>query len=342
MLAKLLSAVALTVLASTQSLLVELAKSLNGGATPFDTPSAVFFTELLKLLIALALWLRERPSLEYDGLSGWQFTPFLLFAIPALLFIVQNNAVFLAMELLDPPTFQLWACFKVIPVGVLARVALGQRRSRVQWAALLLLALGMAVTTLGAEKSKHGLSRLGTSRQARGILVLVANGCLSATSGILNEWLIKYQDPKAPLMFKNAQLYFFGILVAAVGLKASAARDFSALAWIIVGTNAAAGLCVSLVLKYADNLIKGFSTSASVLLAALVSSIAFSIELRRPFVLGAAVVCVAFYLYFGPHNKVLLDADDAEEEGEGEALLEEGTPAPASLAPKGRAIAPAT
>ena len=166
----------------------------------------------------MALWLRERPSLEYDGLSGWQFTPFLLFAIPALLFIVQNNAVFLAMELLDPPTFQLWACFKVIPVGVLARVALGQRRSRVQWAALLLLALGMAVTTLGAEKSKHGLSRLGTSRQARGILVLVANGCLSATSGILNEWLIKYQDPKAPLMFKNAQLYFFGILVAAVGL----------------------------------------------------------------------------------------------------------------------------
>ena len=95
-------ALALTVLASTQSLLVELAKSLNGGATPFDTPSAVFFTELLKLLIALALWLRERPSLEYDGLSGWQFTPFLLFAIPALLFIVQNNAVFLAMELLDP------------------------------------------------------------------------------------------------------------------------------------------------------------------------------------------------------------------------------------------------
>ena len=82
--------------------------------------------------------------------------------------------------------------------------------------------------------------------------------------------------------------------------------------------------------------------AAAVLLAALVSSIAFSIELRRPFVLGAAVVCVAFYLYFGPHNKVLLDADDAEEEGEGEALLEEGTPAPASPAPKARAIAPAT
>ena len=51
---------------------------------------------------------------------------------------------------------------------------------------------------------------------------------------------------------------------------------------------------------------------------------------------------LAFYLYFGPHNKVLLDADDAEEEGEGEALLEEGAQTPASPAPKARAIAPAT
>ena len=253
-----------------------------------------------------------------------------MFAIPALLFIVQNNLVFLAMEMLDPPTFQLWACFKLIPVGILAHVVLGQRRSRVQWAALLLLTLGMAVTTLSHEPD-HNARRLGRARRStvRGILVLVVNGCLSATSGIVNEWLIKFQDPKAPLMFKNCQLYLFGIVVAAIGLKASAARDFDALAWLIVSTNAAAGLCVSLVLKYADNLIKGFSTSASVLLAAIVSSVCFSIELRRPFVLGAAVVCVAFYLYFGRFNQVLLR--DEQDQAEREALLEEGgAPAPNS------------
>jgi len=317
---KVLAALALTVLAATQSLLVEWAKIGNGGVTPFDTPSAVFFTELLKLLIAMTFWLRDRYSgIEYDGLEGWKPTAFLLFAMPALLFIVQNNLVFWAMELLDPPTFQLWACFKVIPVGVLARFALGQRRTTVQWAALLLLALGMAVTTLDRLESGHPKE----ASHLRGIAVLVLNGCLSAVSGILNEWLIKFQDPKAPLMFKNMQLYLFGILVAAFGLNLAAARHFSPLAWLIVGTNAAAGLCVSLVLKYADNLIKGFSTSAAVLLAALVSSACFSIHLRRPFALGASVVCVAFFLYFGAHNEALLRAaDDAP--AEREALLEAG------------------
>ena len=137
MLAKLLSAVALTVLASTQSLLVELAKSRNGGATPF-TPSAVFFTELLKLLIALGSGCAA--SFEYDGLR-LAIPPFLLFAIPALLFIVQNNAVFLAVGLLDR---QLSA------VGVLqgdpgrrARARRARPAALACRAALLLLALGM-------------------------------------------------------------------------------------------------------------------------------------------------------------------------------------------------------
>ena len=45
----------------------------------------------------------------------------------------------------------------------------------------------------------------------------------------------------------------------------SAARQFAApLVVTIVLTNAAAGLCVSLVLKYCDSLVKGFSTSVSV------------------------------------------------------------------------------
>ena len=51
------------------------------------------------------------------------------------------------MQLLDPPTFQLWAC-SPIPVGVASRLVLGKRLSPVQWTALALLALGMANTTL--------------------------------------------------------------------------------------------------------------------------------------------------------------------------------------------------
>ena len=45
--------------------------------------------------------------------------------MPAILFIIQNNLVYLALSLLDPPTFQLWACWKLIPAGIFSRVRPG-------------------------------------------------------------------------------------------------------------------------------------------------------------------------------------------------------------------------
>ena len=118
------------------------------------------------------------------------------YAIPAIMYTIQNNLVYVAMSMLDPPTFQLWACWKLIPAGLFARCMLGQRLSRVQWVALVLLALGMATTKLTA-RAGHS-----TWRQTQGIGVLLVNGCLSGASGVTNEYLIKLSDPRAPLMFK--------------------------------------------------------------------------------------------------------------------------------------------
>ena len=48
--------------------------------------------------------------------------------------------------------------------------------------------------------------------------------------------------------------------------------------------------------RYADNLVKGFSTSAAVLLAAIASSFCFSFRPTPPFGVGVAVVVCSFYL----------------------------------------------
>ena len=46
----------LTIFSTAQSLLVEWAKTIHGGKIPFHTPSAVLYTELLKLLVSTAIW----------------------------------------------------------------------------------------------------------------------------------------------------------------------------------------------------------------------------------------------------------------------------------------------
>lgn len=296
---KFVAAVALTVLATAQSVLVEMSKV--DGKIPFHTPTAVLYTEILKLVISLVSLLfnygRDLHLVVIDGVSKGS----VLYAVPALLFIVQNNLNYRAMQLLDPPTFQLWACWKLVPAGIFARIFLGQQYTSVQWSALVLLVLGMATTKLDMHP---GVADANDQGQVFGISILLLNGCLSGFSGVLNEWLIKAQNPMAPLMWKNAQLYFFCVLVAAPSAMLS--FSWSPLAVIIVVVNACTGLCVSAVLKYADNVIKGFSTSAAVLCAALLSILCCGFVANRAFVVGSLIVCVSFYQYFGGHNHVLI------------------------------------
>ena len=262
-------AVALCLIATAQPLLLETAKRGNGGQTPFHAPSAVFYTEAIKVVIALSTWMWQCRTASYTGLENFKPTSMLAFALPAVLFAVQNNLVYVAMQALDPPTFQLWACFKLIPVGVLSSLVLERRLTRVQWIALLLLAIGMAVTTQGGGSGRRGegdANGPATKRQLRGIAVLVVNGCLSGLSTVFNEWLIKFQDPKArtvceygnpyllinllfcarvfpydvltmslraarcsqaPLMFKNLQIYVFGTLFCAWGLQPKLIHQFA-------------------------------------------------------------------------------------------------------------------
>ena len=123
-LTQLIAASALCIIATAQPLLLELAKRGNYGKTPFHTPSAVFFTEAVKLVIALVTWLYQYRRLDYTGLENFRLSASFVYAVPAILFAVQNNLVYFAMQDLDPPTFQLWACFKLIPVGIFSRLLL--------------------------------------------------------------------------------------------------------------------------------------------------------------------------------------------------------------------------
>ena len=54
-------------IATIQPLLMEVAKRGNGGHTPFHTPSAVFYTEAIKLVIALCTWCYQKRTPSTRG-----------------------------------------------------------------------------------------------------------------------------------------------------------------------------------------------------------------------------------------------------------------------------------
>lgn len=72
---------------------------------------------------------------------------------------------------------------------------------------------------------------------------------------------------------------------------------YSKLVWIVILMQAFGGLLVAVVVKYADNILKGFATSFSIVLSCVVSVYLFSFQLSLQFVAGALLVVSAIYIY---------------------------------------------
>jgi UDP-sugar transporter A1/2/3 len=67
--------------------------------------------------------------------------------------------------------------------------------------------------------------------------------------------------------------------------------------WLVIFAQATGGLLVAMVVKYADNILKGFATSISILISSLVSVFLFDFQLTVWFLTGSLFVVMATYLY---------------------------------------------
>ena len=65
----------------------------------------------------------------------------------------------------------------------------------------------------------------------------------------------------------------------------------------LVDLNATGGLLVAMVIKYADNILKGFATSLAIILTSVVAVFLFGLTLSLQFIAGAAFVIASVFLY---------------------------------------------
>ena len=83
-------------------------------------------------------------------------------------------------------------------------------------------------------------------------------------------------------------------------------RGYSIVVWIVIGLQSVGGLLVAATIKYADNIFKGFATSLSILLSALLSWLIT--EDLRPgiqFVVGTALVLLSSGIYsYTPKQRI--------------------------------------
>lgn len=137
-------------------------------------------------------------------------------------------------------------------------------------------------------------------------MVAVLMACLSSGfAGVYFEKILK--ETKQSVWVRNIQLGLFSFVLGFLGMMVYDGRSvrqfgmfqgYNAITCTVVVLQAVGGLVIAVVIKYADNILKGFATSVSIIVSTLISY--FLLNDFNPtgvFFLGAVLVIAATFLY---------------------------------------------
>ncbi|KAL7750464.1 hypothetical protein RI367_004238 [Sorochytrium milnesiophthora] len=297
--------VTLTVQNSLQALLFRMARTQKGPS--YYVTTAVLLAELLKLAMSLFFYHRESSAagpVSLQALRTDVFGPgWYLLAVPASLYTLQNNLQYIAISNLDAATYQVSCQLKILTTALCTVWLLKRSLSTRKWTSLFILTLGIAMVQVPSS-SAPTKPVVGTINPVVGFSAVIASSFLSGLAGVYFEKLLKTSSTS--LWVRNVQLSLFSLVPAVLGIymvdgTAVATNGFlygyTGWAYAAIICQAVGGIIVALVVKYADNILKGFATSVAIILSCIASIFVFDFEVTFMFLMGASFVILATYLY---------------------------------------------
>ncbi|PAV77541.1 hypothetical protein WR25_03004 [Diploscapter pachys] len=229
----------------------------------FFTTVDVFMMEVIKLFTAIFLFI-------YTSQNSWNFFMELKVAIydnriesakvcvPALIYTLQNNLYYMALTHLEATTFCIAYQMKIFTTAILMYFLLGKRLSNKQWLALVILVIGVADVQL------------------------------------------VYAPPQGnPNIYQKPLIGFLAVITMCFtsAFADGFFRGWDFLVVCLTVTNSIGGLLISVVIKYADNILKAYAQSMAIIGAALGSWLLFDFVPGFFFTLGSSLVISSIILY---------------------------------------------
>lgn len=305
----------LTLVAQNSALALFMRYTRAGGAV-YAATTAVVLAEVLKAGVSMVLLCLDLGigGMLADLKANILQKPasMIKMSVPAGLYCVQNNLAYIAVTNLDGPTYQLLYQLKILTTAMFSVAMLNRTLSKPQWFSLLGLTLGVGMVQLSSISA--GAKAGESESNVVGFVAVLAACMTSGFAGVFFEKVLK--ESKVSLWTRNIQLAIYGILVGLMGIytvgdaEAVMQNGFTSgytwAVWMCVILNSAGGLLVAVVVKYTDNVAKGFATSISILCTCAVSYALFSFVVTQTFVLGGAFVLASTYIYgVNPPGKLI-------------------------------------
>ncbi|XP_069794086.1 UDP-N-acetylglucosamine transporter-like isoform X1 [Narcine bancroftii] len=279
--------------------------------------TAVVIAELMKIAACLLLTFKD-SSYSLDVLNRVLQDEIikkpmetLKLAIPSGIYTLQNNLLYVALSNLDAATYQVTYQLKVLTTAFFSVTMLGKNLSVYQWLSLLTLMAGVALVQWPTDTSEELKKEISAGSQFVGLISVLSACFSSGFAGVYFEKILK--GTKQSVWIRNIQLGLFGSIFGMMGVyvydgqrinEHGFFQGYNKFTWIVVTLQALGGLVIAAVIKYADNILKGFATSLSIILSTLISY--FWLQDFVPssvFFFGTFMVIIATFLYgYEPKN----------------------------------------
>lgn len=271
----------------------------------YASSTAVTSMEALKFVTCLSVVAYERGGIM--GLASTvqneiisQPLEIAKLAVPSLIYTIQNNLLYYALSHLDAATFQVGYQLKILTTAVFSAIVLGRRLTRMQWFSLVILTIGVSLAQLSTAKND------GTkSNTTMGFIAVILAAAMSGFAGVYFESILK--NSGTSVWVRNIQMGFSSILLGLVSIYGSGelpgVREngffygYNNVVIAVIVLQAVGGLVVAVVVKYADNILKGFAASFSIVTSCFLTYFMFDFHPTWMFVMGAVLVSVSMYLY---------------------------------------------
>lgn len=330
-----LSLVVLVLQNSTLVLLTRYSRFSQPPGETYHTSTLVLNQEVMKMIFCVAIFVYEKRQELQQSLVSTNATVWselqgvvlqretLKLIVPAALFTLQNFLIFVALSHLDAMTFQVLSQSKLLSAAVFSVWLLDRRLNRWQWVSLILLTVGVYLSQ--SEGQKESFARGGkqssvapsplAQHQHHQSFLLGASACIisglsSSFAGVYFEKVVKTTAPS--LAVRNIHLSIFGIPFAIFSMlvldvlptwwnpalpRFQFWRGYNSMTWCLVTVHAFGGLLVAVVVKYADNILKGFATGVAVIVSGAFTAMFWDYQPSMWFVVGCVLVTVSSVLY---------------------------------------------
>ncbi|TYI71175.1 hypothetical protein E1A91_D08G275900v1 [Gossypium mustelinum] len=281
-----------------QPILVYMSK-VDGGFK-YSPISVNFLIEVAKVIFAVVMLffqsrhkkVGEKSLLSVSALVQAARNNVLL-AVPALLYAINNYLKFIMQLYFNPATVKMLSNLKVL------------------WEALALLLIGISINQL--RSLPEGASSFGLPVATGAYLYTLIFVTVPSLASVFNEYALKSQF-ESSIYHQNLFLYGYGAMfnfLAILGIaifKGPSSLDIlqghSRATMLLICNNAAQGILSSFFFKYADTILKKYSSTIATIFTGIASAVLFGHTLTINFVLGISVVIISMHQFFSSYSKV--------------------------------------